>query len=140
MQNLMIFILLIVSVNINYSQEFYTLLGKSESTLINNYGAANSIKTVGAIKVYQYFNGTNENTVFSIKSNIVVMAINSHKCYSVSSAKNKSNALILYYINLGFTKQGNSNGMTLLKKGKRELSIGYMDNNDGTYSAMVTAF
>lgn len=92
------------------------------------------------MKVYQYFYGSDENTVYSIKSNNVTMAIKSYKCYSLASAKTKSGALILYYLSLGFTKQGHQSGMTILKKGNRVLSIGYLDNNNGTYSAMATAF
>jgi hypothetical protein len=42
-------------------------------------------------------------------------------------------------MSLGFTKQGSESGMTILKKGKRVLSIGWKDKYDGVYSTIVSA-
>lgn len=138
--NIVLVILLLFLVNVVNAQEFYTFLGKSEKYLVNKLGAAHNTKMVENIKVCQYFYGDDENTVFSLKFDAVFMAIRTIRCYNLSTAKTKSSSLILYYLSIGFTKQGSEAGMTILKKGIRVLNIGYINNNDGTYSAMATAF
>jgi hypothetical protein len=90
--------------------------------------------------VYKYRITSNESQTFGIQNGKIITAIKSIYSKSMEKAKDQSSIQILYYMALGFTKQGKESGMTILKKGKRVLSIGWMDEVDGYYSTIVSAF
>ncbi|MFH0734631.1 MAG: hypothetical protein V1773_07015 [bacterium] len=131
------FVLFINEIN---AQEFYSFIGKSKTNLTNQLGAPGNIQRTNTSTVYQYYNSSTENTIYAVQNSKVYMAVKSIKSYSESTAKSNSSVQILNYLALGFTKQGTESGMIILKKGKRVLSIGYMNNSDGTYSTLVTAY
>jgi len=121
------------------AQEFYTFVGKSVLYLTDQKGTPDLKKNNGQSSIYQYLENEDVNFVFGVKNGKVYMAIKNTKSTSVSKAKQLSSIEILYYLSLGFYKQGTESGMTILKKGSRMLSIGYMNDPDGTYSTLVTA-
>ena len=121
------------------AQEFSSFVGKNVAYLINQKGRADLEKENKSMTIYNYNINENENQTFSVVNSKVIMALNTIRSYSIAKAKNISSIKILHYMSLGFTKQGSEAGMTILKKGKRVLSIGYMNNDDGTYSTIVSA-
>jgi hypothetical protein len=122
------------------AQEFYTYLGKSSSSLTAQLGRPNYESQKGTMIVYKYHISSNESQTFGIQNGKIITAIKSIYSKSVEKAKDQSSIQILYYMALGFTKQGKESGMTILKKGKRVLFIGWMDEVDGYYSTIVSAF
>jgi hypothetical protein len=135
---LVVLLLTIVSTNLR-AQVFYDFVGKSVATLIRQKGEANSVFSKGSFTVYLYNINANENQTFGVKKGMIIMAINGFRSYSESEAQTVSSIKILHYLGLGFSKQGREAGMTILKKGIRVLSIGYMVEDNGTFTTLVTA-
>ena len=138
---LVVFILILLSSEL-CAQEHYVFVTKNVSYLLQQMGEPNTISR-GATTAYKYTNG-DENTVFGIgKSGKVYVAIKRIKVYSLSKAKSTSSSQILYYLALGFNKQGSEAGLTILKKGSHVISVGYTvtpgDKYGEIYSVLVTA-
>lgn len=135
---IMIIIILLVAIKLE-AKEFYEYLGQSESNLTIQLGPADLYKEVGTVKVYKYYTGASESLTFSVKAGKVFMAIKSINTNSLEKAKKLTSIQILYYMSMGFVKKGSEEGMTILKKGKRVLSIGWMGAADESYSTIVSA-
>jgi hypothetical protein len=131
---------LLLQTHIISAQELYTYLGKSSSSLTVKLGKPDYESQKGTMLVYKYRITSNESQTFGIQNGKIITAIKSIYSKSMEKAKDQSSIQILYYMALGFTKQGKESGMTILKKGKRVLSIGWMDEVDGYYSTIVSAF
>ena len=138
--NLIFLLVLLMALSTKISaQEFYLFVGKSVNYLTDNKGKPDFIKNNGTSKIYQYLEGGNSNIVFNVTNGNVNVAMKGIKSTSATKAKELSSIQILYYMSLGFNKQGSEAGMTILKKDNRVLSIGYMIDPDGSYSTMITA-
>ncbi len=140
MNNYKFIIIFFCLINNLIAQEFYSYIGKSKDILTKQVGLPDYIKNTKTLTLYQYLKNSDENILYAVQNSKVYMAVKSIKSYSESTAKSNSSVQILNYLALGFSKQGAESGMTILKKGKLVLSIGYMNNSDGTYSTLVTAY
>lgn len=135
----LIIIILFITIKLE-AKEFYEFIGKSETYLTSQLGSPDIYKTVGTTKIYRYDISENESVTFSLKAGKVFMAIKSINTNSSEKAKKLTSIQILYYLSQGFFNQGSQSGLSILKKNNRVLSIGYMDNNDGSYSVLVSAY
>lgn len=134
----LIFLALLFTTKLS-AQEFYTYIVKSVTYLVSQRGQPNMTSEKGSTIVYRYNVNSTENHIYGISNGKVYSAIKSILSPSLAKTKSNTSIQILHYLAEGFSKQGNEAGMTILKKGSRVLTIGYMDKYDGNYSTIVSA-
>lgn len=124
------------------AQEFYVFIGKDKQYLLNQMGNPGNITNAGTMDIYNYSIKSKsgiEHQTYSIKKGKIISAIRTIFSSSEKEAQNTKSLQILVYMSKGFIKQGTEANMTILKKGKRVLTIGYMLNDEGYYCTMIIA-
>jgi len=143
MNKLLVFVFLFTSIVSVFSQSFSKFIGYSKRELYNSLGRPLSLNSSGDATSVQYSGeSSGETNTYLLKNEKVVLATQGFTGLSLHEAKEKRNVLILFYLARGYFKQGTQDGLTILKRGQKVVSIGYMNMIDSVseYVTLVTAY